>query len=358
MSRTQPNITLGFASSQDKTQWNEYVVQHESSSAYHQYAWLEAVNNAYGHSIVGVIAKCPQTGQVKGVFPAILMKIPFIGKHICSLPYCDIGYGIADNEGVLDEMKRFLIDRLVLSSGKKLEVRDVEENTFSTEGFQNKKVRMLLPLPDCSQSLLASFKSKLRSQIKKAEKNGLTFKTGISNDLVRAFYLVYAQNMRDLGSPVHAEKWFNAIIKSYDKNCLISVVYHNGQPIGGGLIIKSGSKASIPWASTLREFNRLAPNMLLYWSLLSHCADNGIGIFDFGRSTFEEGTYKFKKQWGAEPQLLNWQCFDTSNNPIESLKESHSEPSRAREVAEDIWRKLPLKLTIKTGSLVRPYISL
>ena len=55
---------------------------------------------------------------------------------------------------------------------------------------------------------------------------------------------------------------------------------------------------------------------------------------------------------------LNWQCFDTSNNPIESLKESHSEPSRAREVAEDIWRKLPLKLTIKTGSLVRPYISL
>ena len=116
---------------------------------------------------------------------------------------------------------------------------------------------MLLPLPESSEILLSSFKSKLRSQIRKAEKNGLTFELGTSNVLVSDFYNVYAQNMRDLGSPVHAEKWFKAIIKSYGQSSLISVVYHDGQPIGGGVIIKSGDNASIPWASTLRDFNRL-----------------------------------------------------------------------------------------------------
>ena len=165
--------------------------------------------------------------------------------------------------------------------------------------------------------------------------------------------------MRDLGSPVHAEKWFNAIIKSYDKNCLISVVYHNGQPIGGGLIIKSGSKASIPWASTLREFNRLAPNMLLYWSLLSHCADNGISIFDFGRSTFEEGTYKFKKQWGAEPYLLDWYHYPRSNvvNQQEAASNNGMKES-IKAMAERVWCKLPLPLTVEIGKRIRPHISL
>ena len=349
---------LKVASSNDEVIWNAYVAQHKESSAYHQFAWLKAVNSAYGHSLLGVIAKCSESGHVIGIFPAILMKLPLIGKHICSLPYCDVGYGIADNQRVLAEMHQFLIEQLRQVSGRKLEIRNVKHSSSSTDSFHNKKVRMLLTLPESSEALLANFRSKLRSQIKKAEKNGLTFKIGTSSDLISAFYDVYTQNMRDLGSPVHAEKWFRAIIKSYDTNSLISVVYYDKRPVGGGLIIKSGDKASIPWASTLRDFNRLAPNMLLYWSLLAHCADNGVNVFDFGRSTYEEGTYKFKKQWGAEPQLLDWQTYDIEDKLIEDLSNSESENNKAREVAESIWRKLPLKLTITIGSLIRPFISL
>jgi hypothetical protein len=83
-----------------------------------------------------------------------------------------------------------------------------------------------------------------------------------------------------------------------------------------------------------------------------------VKVFDFGRSTFEEGTYKFKKQWGAEPQLLRWQRFDMNNVPIKSLNDSAPMAGGAREIAEKLWRKLPLNLTIKIGALTRPYISL
>ncbi|AMJ99178.1 GNAT family N-acetyltransferase [Alteromonas macleodii] len=354
----QQKITLSIASPSDKPFWDAYVLQHDEASAYHQFAWLEAVKEAYGHTMIGVLARCTDSGQVVGVFPAVLMKIPMLGKRICSLPYCDVGYGLADNDKVLSEMREFLAAQMRNVTGKKLEIRGIEQSPLDKTQFENKKVRMLLPLPESSEILLSSFKSKLRSQIRKAEKNGLTFELGTSNVLVSDFYNVYAQNMRDLGSPVHAEKWFKAVIKSYGQSSLISVVYHDGQPIGGGIIIKSGDNASIPWASTLRDFNRLAPNMLLYWSLLSHCADNGVSVFDFGRSTFEEGTYKFKKQWGAQPQLLNWQSFDKNNELIDAKSDAESGSSRVREIAEKIWRELPLKLTIVTGSILRPYISL
>ena len=40
--------------------------------------------------------------------------------------------------------------------------------------------------------------------------------------------------------------------------------------------------------------------MLIYWNILKYACENGYRIFDFGRCTPEENTFRFKKQWGAE----------------------------------------------------------
>ncbi|BFT29626.1 FemAB family PEP-CTERM system-associated protein [Alteromonas sp. D210916BOD_24] len=351
-------IAISLASTDDKLSWDDYVKHHRHATPYHCYGWMEAVYIAYGHNSIGAIARCAISDKVVGVFPAVLMKTPFVGKQICALPYCDVGYPLADSDDVVEALQQFIQKQLVVNETNKLEIRGVSYHPHNEEDFHNKKVRMLLTLPESSDLLLSSFKSKLRSQIRKAEKNGLHWKMGRNEQLIDHFYYVYARNMRDLGSPAHALKWFKAIVKTYADNAVISIVYNGAEPIGGGIVLNAGPHACIPWASTLREHNSLAPNMLLYWSLLSHCADNGIRQFDFGRSTYLEGTYKFKKQWGALPQLLQWQKL---NNKGESVDDSSSEdetPSALREMAEGVWRKLPLKITIMTGSLIRPYISL
>lgn len=162
--------------------------------------------------------------------------------------------------------------------------------------------------------------------------------------------------MRALGSPVHSEKWFREIGKKYGRNCIVSIVYYNKMPVAGGIILISGGKASIPWASTNPEYNRLSPNMMLYWSLLEYCCDHEISEFDFGRSTYGEGTYKFKAQWGAVPRLLNWQAGNTPAS-TNSFRTHRLRPD-LRKIAETIWRRLPLKLTVFLGSLIRKYISL
>ncbi|RDV29428.1 GNAT family N-acetyltransferase [Alteromonas aestuariivivens] len=337
--------------------WNAYVAADPLATPYHRFEWQRAVNQAYGHPIAGLMALSKSTNAVVGVLPAIQMNIPFAGRKICALPYCDAGYGLADSPEILAAMRNGLIEFNQRQSGKYVEIRDVTQTPMDSGAMQGQKVRMLLTLPESSEALLASFKSKLRSQIRKAEKNGLTVSLGTQSEFIEAFYQVYARNMRDLGSPVHKQAWFEQIIRHYGDNALISVVYKGEHPAGAGLILKNGSSACIPWASTLREYNPLAPNMLLYWSLLEHCADNGIRLFDFGRSTYEEGTYRFKKQWGAEPQLLLWKKFNHQAQPLaDSGRESGSGSLRA--MVENTWRKLPLGFTIKAGALIRPYISL
>ena len=355
---SESEIAIRAVLPEDINDWAEYVAQHPDATAYHQYAWINAVEKAYKFESNSLIARDEKTQRVVGVFPAVLMTIPLSGKSICALPYCDVGYGLADNEQILNRMTRQLQEQLTSGNAKQLEIRSVNNNSNEPSDFKNKKVRMLLALPESSELLMASFKSKLRSQIRKAEKNGLTTKLGADEQLLDHFYSVYVKNMRDLGSPVHAKKWFIQILNAYKNDCVIGVVYNDNTPIGGGLVIKKNNKASIPWASTLRDYNKLAPNMLLYWSLLAHCADTGINTFDFGRSTFEEGTFKFKKQWGAQPQLLDWKSFN-ANGEIEQFQaNSASSTSKLKATAESVWRKLPLKVTITIGSTIRPYISL
>lgn len=354
---TSENISLAVATLDDINDWDAYANAHNDATAYHSYAWLQAVNKAYHHEPIGIIARDINTKMVVGILPAVLMKTPLIGKQVCALPYCDVGFAIADTPEIITNIHQYLEHQSSLAGSKRLEIRNVDKTISDSESLKDKKVRMLLTLPGDGETLMAGFKSKLRSQIRKATKNGLTVELGRSTTLVEDFYEVYTRNMRDLCSPVHSKTWFEQIVEAYSDTCIISVVYKENVAVGAGLVLKNNHRASIPWASTLRDYNKLAPNMLLYWSLLEHCANNNITNFDFGRSTFEEGTYKFKKQWGAQPQLLKWMKLDKNNTVIDNI-DHHPSTSKMKAHLEDVWRKLPLRLTIAIGSNIRPYISL
>jgi FemAB-related protein (PEP-CTERM system-associated) len=213
---------------------------------------------------------------------------------------------------------------------------------------------MFFNLPASADDLFESFKSKLRSQVRKAEKNGVSFRWGNSSDVGPA-YDVFSRNMRELGSPVHSKSFIKAVLSNYGDRAKLGLTEFEGKTIGMGIILLGGKGVSIPWASTLREYNRLSPNMLLYWNALKYSADNGYSFFDFGRSSEGEGTYKFKKQWGAKPIPLVWYEYIGSGK---DENKHGSTDSRKREIAAAIWQKLPLCVANRIGPHIRKYISL
>jgi FemAB-related protein (PEP-CTERM system-associated) len=220
---------------------------------------------------------------------------------------------------------------------------------------QHNKVRMFLELPSSSEALMNGFKSKLRSQIRKAEKNGLTFSWGTRAD-IDGYYAVFSENMRDLGSPVHSKVWFNSILSHYADRARLGIVRNEEEIVGGCILLSVGDKIAIPWASTLRKYNRLAPNMLLYWNVLKYAADAGFSTFDFGRSSEGEGTYRFKKQWGATPTPLNWYSFIPSSDQARSS--DNQTRTVGKQIITEIWSKMPIPLANFFGPIIRRYINL
>ncbi|MGY0564542.1 MAG: GNAT family N-acetyltransferase [Paraglaciecola chathamensis] len=353
-------IQVRFVKQTDHLIWNEYVKAHPNATPYHHFGWLQSVEQAYQHKNIGAIAF--ENGRVVGVLPSIEMRRPLLRPFICALPYCDLGFVLANDSAIVDKLLAFMREHLAHINGQSLALRDYINEPASNTQMEGQKVRMLLPLPSSSDELLSGFKSKLRSQIRKSEKNGLRYEIHRNGSGLNDFYHIFAINMRKLGSPVHSKKWFERIFENYKENSILSVVYSENVPVGAGITLSSGGVTCIPWASTVAEYNRLAPNMMLYWSLLKEACDNNMQCFDFGRSTFNEGTYRFKAQWGAAPQLLNW--YDAASESRQDFTNQENDEcenapqGKIRPMVEKVWAKLPLNVTTTLGPKIRKHISL
>ncbi len=338
----------GFQES-DGQAWDEYVLSRPEGTAYQLLAWKQAVESAYGFRGAYLLAE--QGSTVRGVLPLVDFRVPLAGRTLVSLPYCDAGGVLADSAEIADALLREAL-ALAARRGSRCTIRATAPLAFPGTA-RTGKVRMLLDLPPSSEALLSSLKSKLRSQVNKPLRDGLTTKVG-GFELVEDFYGIFSANMRDLGSPVHSRRWIEAIVAAYGERARVAVVYTpEGQAAAAGIVLLHPTTISIPWASSLRKYNNLNANMLLYWTFLSQAAEQGFKIFDFGRSTPGEGTYRFKEQWGARPQSLYWYEAGSATG-----QDAAAEPSRKRQMAAALWSRLPEAGTVWLGSRLRKYISL
>lgn len=344
------------ANVEDQSGWDDYVTRHPLSSPYHLFGWGLAVTNAYGHEMISLVAD--DGGRIRGVLPLIYMKPPFIQGELVSLPFCDLGGVLADSA---DIRQMLIAEALVLGRSKgvrHLELRESAPELSACDvahsaSAQFHKVRLLLELPSSSEILMSGFKSKLRSQLRKSEKNGMEFRWGRVDDL-DDFYTVFSENMKALGSPVHSKDWFSAVLNQFQEKARLGMVYSDRNPAGVGLILCHRWTVTIPWASTDKRYNHMSPNMFLYWNILKYASDNGYSLFDFGRSTPGEGTYNFKEQWGARPVSLNWHYINICGKE----KTAQISSSQSRLIVENLWKRLPLKMANAIGPAIRKYISL
>lgn len=345
-----PDIRLIDDSERDA--WDQYVSRNPRGMAYHYFSWGKSVQRAYRFRPIYWVAESAK--GICGVMPLVAMKRPFGGGPMVSLPYCDSGGILADDDGVERALHQEAL-RGALDHGGSLVLRSTEELAFAGRN-RTGKVRMLLELPDDSERLLAGFKAKVRSQVKKPIRDGLTSRIG-GLELVPEFYRIFARNMRDLGSPVHSREWFEAITEEYGERARVAVVYAPaGEAAAAGIALFHSTTVSLPWASSLRSHNHLNANMLLYWTFLAYAADQGYKTFDFGRSSPGEGTWRFKQQWGAEPQPLYW--YEISEGRNRSQDETREGESAGRRIAAGVWRRLPEGMANILGPWIRKYISL
>jgi FemAB-related protein (PEP-CTERM system-associated) len=329
--------------------WDDFVRAHPEASVYLLGGWASLAREVFGHRAYFLEARTLQQRLV-GVLPLVRQKSLLFGDFLTSVPFFNYGGALGDTPGhthALMEQARALAQNL---GCKYLEFRDTQPQPGQWR-VRTDKVTLVLDLPADFTALGKQLGAKLRSQVKRAEREEPTVRQG-GAELLDDFYGVFCRTMRDLGTPVYPRRFFAAILERFSRECLLVVVYRRGQPAAGGFLVLANRRSEIPWAACRDDAKAAGFNMRLYWEVLRAVMERGCRQFDFGRSTIDSGTYKFKLQWGAKPMQLYWHRWERG---YEASGAPHPvSESRLMVCATEVWKRLPLVVANTLGPLVSP----
>lgn len=318
----------------------------------HDPRWLAVLHESLGHQPAILLAR-DASGAIVGYLPLALVASRLFGRFLVSLPYLNQAGIVAADVRVSNAMIERAVQLAESWNADYLELR--QSQPIGHELLPQKrdeKVRMVLDLPATTGALWNALDSKVRNQLRKADKANLTIRWG-SVELLEHFYAVFAHNMRDLGTPVYPKKLFQNILTHLHDQAELAVVYCGDSPAAGALLIHAPATASspamtqVPSASCLRQFNSTNANMWMYHHLLQRAITRGSTQFDFGRSSIDSGTYRFKKQWGAKPQPTVWQ-YHVRRGDIAAVRPDS--PKYKRRI--ELWQKLPVWATRILGPAI------
>jgi FemAB-related protein (PEP-CTERM system-associated) len=330
------------------TRWDEYVNRHPQASFYHRYAWRTVIENSFGHQSF-YLAACDANGAICGVLPFIRLTSRLFGDFGVSLPFFNYGGVVADNNTIAQQL---LLEAATIAKVKNmqhLEIRSTE--SICDWPARTDKVSMILALPKSAAELDQQIGAKVRAQIKRAQQENPEVLIG-QRELLDDFYRVFAINMRDLGTPVYAKEFFANILQAWPQQSHIVIVRLHGKPCAAAFLLGDRDMMEIPWASTLKSVNALNMNMLLYFAILKFTIERGYAFFDFGRSSVDSGTFRFKKQWGAQPLQHHWHYWLADGGALPELKPDS--PKFRLLIA--CWKRLPVFIARLIGPHIVRYL--
>jgi FemAB-related protein (PEP-CTERM system-associated) len=187
---------------------------------------------------------------------------------------------------------------------------------------------------------------KQRAMVRKGIKAGLASEI---DETVDRFFDLYADNVHRHGTPPFPRAYFAELKRVFGDACeAMIVVDAERRPVSGVLSFYFRDEVLPYYAGDYTTARDLAANDFKYWELMRRACERGLRVFDYGRSKRGTGSFDFKKNWGFEPEPLQYeyQLFKTDrvpeNNPL----------NPKYQLMIRTWRRLPRPVV----NFIGPYL--
>jgi FemAB-related protein (PEP-CTERM system-associated) len=214
--------------------------------------------------------------------------------------------------------------------------------------WDDKHCGFVRALADNDEAELLAIPRKARAEVRKGLKNALEVRVGRSRTDRRAHYAVYAESVRNLGTPVFPKRLFDAMLDHFADTSDILTVLHEGRPIASVLSFYHQGAVMPFWGGGSTAARHLRANELMYYKLMLHARQRGMTEFDFGRSKTGSGPFHFKKNWGFDPMPLSYGEWLAPGEEARDVDPTSA--AYARKIA--LWKKLPLPVANLLGPLI------
>lgn len=322
--------------------WDVYVEACTEATFFHRSGWKTVIERAFGHETHYLFAE--SDGVIQGILPLGYIRSLLFGKALISTPFCVYGGVAASNERArrsLEEAAEALAIRLGVDY---LEMRN---RTIRRENWPTKDLYVTFRKEIASnpEKNLLAIPRRQRAVVRKGIAAGL--KSEIDDDIDR-FFEVYSQSVRNLGTPVFSKRYFETLREVFGKNCEVLTVTKDRRTLCSVMSFYFRDEVLPYYGGGNLEARRWKANDFMYWELMRRACGRGIGIFDYGRSKRNTGSYSFKKNWGFAPIPLPYQYFLAKAKEMPDIS-----PLNAKyRLSVSIWKRLPLSVSKALGPLI------
>ena len=298
----------------DSSIWNSFA----KGGIFYRFEWFNVIKNIYKLDPYFVL--CYENEKF-----ALIASFKTLKGYI-SLPFVSYSGFYSNDENILKQLKGYLKNNHI-----EIDSRDLLKYE-TTKGYVNPIVTI-----NSFDNFWTNISSNTRNQFKKSEKQDLVFSSEYNIDY---FYNLYSLGMRNLGTPAHGKDYFNELTKYFSSN--IFTVFDNDKPIGSMFCLHDDDTLSVLYAYVLPEYSKQYTNYFLYLNAIKWMTTNNLIYLDMGRSTYDEGTFHFKKKFRPKFYGINSKINYSSNNKLQIISK--------------VWTKLPLPIANFIGPKIRKYL--
>lgn len=323
--------------------WDRFVESRPEATFFHLSSWKTVIEESFGHRCHFLRAR--QNGTVVGVLPLTHMRGRIFGNSLISNGFCVYGGPLAASPGALAALDSAAIDLARDLGVDRIEYRlrapqhadwSCNDQTYVT--FRKQIDR------DPDKAMLA-IPRKQRAMVRKGIKGGLA---GENDAGVDRLYPLYAESLRNLGTPVTSRRYFECLRSVFNDASEVITIVKDGQPLAGVLSFFFRDEVLPYYGGGSRAARDHAANDFMYWEVMRRACEVGLRVFDFGRSKVGTGSFAFKKHWGFEPEPLHYEHFLIRLQEVPEINPLN--PKYALMVAT--WKRLPLSVANLIGPLV------
>jgi len=333
-------ITVHSLQEEDILRWNEFVDRSPDATFFHLAEWKSVIECAFGHETHFLYAE--RNGRIEGILPLAQVKSRLFGHSLVSTPFCVYGGPVAQNQDALDELRQ-----AACSLAQKLQVDTLElRNTRPANSDWPTKdlyVTFRKQIDSDNDLNMKAIPRKQRAMVRKGIAAGMVSE---ADSCWRRLYKVYAESLRNLGTPVFSARYFEILQQAFDDRCRIMMVTFEGLDVAGVMSFYFRDQV-LPYygGSTSNSRNIQGVNDFMYWELMRRSAEDGCRLFDFGRSKKGTGSFNFKKNWGFTPEPLYYEYYLVKSDVIPEVNPMNP---RYRFLINS-WKKLPVPVTNTLG---------
>jgi len=334
-----------LADARDRAIIERFLKDHPQATPFHRPDWIAAVAGGTRNFATALLLF--RGADLAGYLPLNLIHSPIFGRLLASTGFA-VGGGVLVAEGEDAGPLFAAAEELALRlSCPAIELRGGELPTLRP-GWHirtDSHCGFIRDLAADDEAQLTAIPRKQRAEVRKSLANPLEVRIGTSETDRAMHYAVYAESVRNLGTPVFPRPLFDAVLDRFHSQADILTVLHEGTPVASVLSLYANGAVMPYWGGGTRDARRLRANDRMYYELMLHARRRGMARFDFGRSKTGSGAYDFKRNWGFEPEPLSYAGWTAPG-----CERRDADPTSAKlQLQIRLWQKLPLGLANRLG---------